>query len=355
MEDFEYLNEFLDSMIDKNLICRNRLSRSDNEKFDRSIMLYDIEMCNFDDEELNYVMNYLNDRNICVLGSSPALYTGFPNYRYVLKSSVPRKSLELSQEEQFELIKKYRKTHDITYRNKVVESFIRMVNSIAVKYIDITGIDQDELASYGYEGLMVAIDNLDLSKKFSSAYIFRIINGYILNGITKEQGFKCSNNFHLDYVKARKKVLKEHEEENVSEYDLLEEILKETFKDRKDSEFSRKKSRNMFYAAYASSLEDVEIIDENNKIDEIIEEVFQEELKDITVDFFEILTPRQKEILMMRFGFNDDYMSLPKIAKELGISNNGVNLTVKRSIKKLENNRLLYKELRDFNNNNYKI
>ena len=38
-----------------------------------------------------------------------------------------------------------------------------MVNCYALKYVDLTGIDLDELASYGYEGLLFAIDNMDLS------------------------------------------------------------------------------------------------------------------------------------------------------------------------------------------------
>lgn len=350
MDNLKYLDDIIDSIIDRNLYYRKNNSRYGDEIFEKRIKLSTIEKYNFEDEELKYIMNYLEKKEIYVLGSSPALYTDFDNYRCVVKRGVPRKSMELNQEEQFNLLKKYQETHDITDRNKVVESYIRMVNSIALKYADITGIDQDELASYGYEGLIISIDNLDLSKKFSSSYFFNTINGYILNGIAKEQGFGSSDRFYFDYVKARKKILQKPEFENISEYDLLEEILEETLGNRKDSDYSKEKSKNKFYSVYATSFDNLNIIDEENKINQVIEKEFQRELKQIVRDSLEVLSPVQKKNIMLRYGFDDCPLTLEEVSKRVNISINGVDYSVKRGIQKIRKKKSLIKVLEDLKN-----
>lgn len=353
MDNFEYLNEFLDEMLEKNYITRKNHSKFGNEIIDRSIQLSTIERYAFSDEELEYVMNYLKEKDIYVLGSSPALYTNFDNYRYVVKNGVPRKSIELKKEEQFNLLRKYQETHDIYDRNKVVESYIRMVNSIALKYADITGIDQDELASYGYEGLIVSIENIDLSTNFSSSYFFNMINGYILNGIAQEQGFVFNDQFYLNYVKARKKILQKHEFETISEYDLLEEILEETLKNRKDSEYSQEKSKNKFYNAYSISLEDFEIEESKDEINAVIEREFQKEISKNIRKSLEILSPIQKHNIMLRFGIGyDDPLTLQEVSEFVNISASGVDFSIKRGIKKIRDDKYLLKVLENLNKEN---
>lgn len=352
--EFEYLDEFIDKLIDKCLIYRKNQYRANDGTIEKNIKLSEIERYGFEDEELEYIMNYLKERDIYVLGSSPAVYTVFDNYRYIRKESVPRTSVELPEEEQIELIKKYQETNNLKYRNKLAESYIRMVNCYALKYVDLTGIDLDELASYGYEGLLFAIDNMDLSKNVCSSYIANSIEKYLLNGIAKEQGFK-NDRFHLEYVAGKKKVMERHDGDGISEYDLLDEILAETFVNRKDSEFSRRAAKNRFFVNYATSLDSQEIIDESNVEFDVIEKVFQEQLKENTEAVLSNLTPRQKEIVKLRFGFNGkEPMTLEKIANKIGISANGVDLAVRAAKKKIKSKYSIYKDLEQLNEDNFK-
>lgn len=349
-EEFEYLNDVIDKMIENNCFIRQKKFRFKSEMIDKTIKLSTIERYNFSDEELEYVMNYLKDNDIYVLGSSPALYTSFENYIYVLKKGVPQKTNILTKKESLDLLKKYKETHDIRDRNKLVESYIGLVNYITSKYVNTTGIDYYELASYGYEGLIVSIENLDLSKFGISSYIYNTINGYILNGIAQEQGFAFNDQFYLNYVKARKKVLSQHEEENVSEYDLLEEILDETSKLQK---YIPEKSKNKFYEAYSMSLDDLNIEDSSNEIDAFIESEFQEVLRKNVRKSLEILSPVQKQYIMLRFGFDNDIpLTLEEVAKKFNISINGVYLPVTRGIKKIRNNKKIFTLLEELNNEN---
>ena len=44
-----------------------------------------------------------------------------------------------------------------------IKDNMHLVNFVAYKYAAYTGIDLYELESYGYEGLMVALENFDFS------------------------------------------------------------------------------------------------------------------------------------------------------------------------------------------------
>ena len=349
MEEFEYLNDIIDNLLEKKIINRQRKCRIEEEEIDRNIRLSDIEKYNFSDDELEYVMNSLKEKGIYVIGSSPAYYANFDNYIYAVKKGVPQKTKKVTKTESLDLLKKYKETHDINDRNKLVESYIGLVNFIASKYVNVTGIDHYELASYGYEGLIVSIEKLDFSKHSVSSYIHNTINGYILNGISKEQGFSCNDQFYLDYIKARKKVLYKYEEDNMTEYELLDEILEEILKNRKDSQCSQEKSKNKFYYAYASSIEQLEMENPKNEIEDLIDEVFQQELNDVLIRTLESVTPVQKQNIMLRYGFDMDApLSLSKIAKIVGLSANGVDLSVKRGIQKIKNNKKSIHSLKEF-------
>ena len=64
MEEFEYLNDIIDNLLEKKIINRQRKCRIEEEEIDRNIRLSDIEKYNFSDDELEYVMNSLKEKCI---------------------------------------------------------------------------------------------------------------------------------------------------------------------------------------------------------------------------------------------------------------------------------------------------
>ena len=69
----------------------------------------------------------------------------------------------LSKESQLGLFKQYKKTLDISIRNKIVENNLDLVNIIVKYYLIEDLYKKEELFSYAYEGLILAVENYDLS------------------------------------------------------------------------------------------------------------------------------------------------------------------------------------------------
>ena len=83
---------------------------------------------------------------------------------------------------------------------------MRLVPYVAYRYAISTNINQHELESYGYEGLILALENFDINNGSTfSVYAVACIRGHVLNGIQEiMQGKK--DNFYYDYVNAKSAV-----------------------------------------------------------------------------------------------------------------------------------------------------
>lgn len=347
MEEFEYLNSTIDKLIDKHIVYQKNNTFYTEEGIKMSINLTDLENYKFEDEEIQYVMDYLKKRDIYVLGSSPAVYRCFDNYRYVRKPKTSFSSIKLPEDKQIELIRKFKETSDIKYRNTLVESYIDTVKQYTIKYASATGIDKDELSSYGYEGLILAINKLDLSKNVCKTYILNMIHKHILIGVSLEQGFK-NDDLHIKYVKSKKQVMLRHKGDNLSEYDLLDEIVDEIFKDEAGYDKCVITAKNRIYANYATSLDSQEIIDEDIE-NQIIENILTKKRNaEINRLLTEKLTNRQMSILTQRFGLNNKKpLLLTDLAEKENITPSCVDITIKRTINKIKKDHKLLKKIRN--------
>lgn len=78
------------------------------------------------------------------------------------------------------------------------------------------------------------------------------------------------------------------------------------------------------------------IEDEENNI---YDEINQIEIKEIIKDILNTLTPRQKEVLLLRFGFDDgNYKTLRKVGSILKISDEGVRKIEQKAFTKIRKN-----------------
>ena len=180
--------------------------------------------------------------------------------------------------------------NDLKARNKLIEHNLRLVVFLAKKY-DNTGTDLEDLVSIGTIGLIKAINTYRLDKNIKLAtYASRCIDNEIL--------------MHLRKIK------------------------------RKKSEVSFEDSLSYDSEGNELHLEDVLGTDKD-----IVTKGLDDELdKNIMLEEIEKLSPRDKEIIELRYGLNKKKeMTQKDVATLLGISQSYISRIEKKVIRKLKN------------------
>ena len=204
----------------------------------------------------------------------------------------------LTKEEEEKHIKLWVENKDKNARNILIERNLRLVAHIAKKF-DSKSSDNDDLISIGTIGLIKGIDSFSLKPGTKiTTYCARCIENEILMYFRSNK--KNNSNVSLDDPIGFDK-----EGNEITILDVL-------------------KTPTIDYA---------EEIDKNNNL-KLLEK------------YFSILTTREKEIIIRRYGLNNtDEQTQKEIAKELKISRSYVSRIEKRAITKI---------LREFMKNNHK-
>ncbi len=203
----------------------------------------------------------------------------------------------LSLEEEQECIKKASMGDKIA-RNKLIEHNLRLVAHIVKKY-ESKYVDQDDLISIGTIGLIKGIDSFSNKKGTKiTTYCARCIENEIL------MYFRSNNKFNKN-ISINESIGFDKDGNEISILDIL-------------------KVPSPDFIEKISLKEDISLL---NK-------------------YMKILSPREKEILIRRYGLNQKSEQTQKvIAKELNISRSYVSRIEKRALTKI---------LREFiKNNNY--
>ena len=193
----------------------------------------------------------------------------------------------LSKEEEEKYIESYLKGNQDA-RNKLIEHNLRLVAHIVKKY-DSNKEDTDDLISIGTIGLIKGIDSFSNSKGPKiTTYCARCIENEILM-------YFRSNNKNLKNVSLNESVGFDKDGNEITILDIL-------------------KAPKPDY------------VDEINKKDNI----------KLLKDYMGVLTDREKEIIIMRYGLNNtEEQTQKKIAKELKISRSYVSRIEKRALTKI--------------------
>ena len=180
------------------------------------------------------------------------------------------------------------KEGDTDARNKLIEHNLRLVAHIVKKY-DNKNEDNDDLISIGTIGLIKGIDS------YSNSHNTRITT-YIA---------RCIENEILMYYRNNKKHSK-----NIS-------INESIGFDKEGNEITI-----------------LDILKTDNP--DFLGEIHKKNNIHLLKDYFNILTEREKEILIKRYGLNNSpEVTQKKIAKELGISRSYVSRIEKRALTKI--------------------
>ena len=181
------------------------------------------------------------------------------------------------------------KNGDTNAKKILIERNLRLVAHVAKKY-QTTNVEQDDLISIGTIGLIKGINSFNMDKNYKLAtYVAR-----------------CIENEILMYLRANKKY-------------ALDMYLNEPIGKDKDDNIV--------------TLQEVIEIDEKN-IEEEIDLKFK--IKEMKIYIDEILTQREKLIINLRYGLNnEDVKTQNEIAKILGISRSYVSRIENAAIQKL--------------------
>lgn len=193
----------------------------------------------------------------------------------------------LSKEEEEECIKLKMKG-DTFARNKLIEHNLRLVAHIAKKY-DSKYIDNDDLISIGTIGLIKGIDTFSPEKGVKiTTYCARCIENEIL------MYFRKNNKYNKD-ISINEAIGYDKDGNEIS----IQDVLKTDHIDFSDS-INLKDNISLMYK------------------------------------YMDVLTPREKEIIIYRYGLNNKEEETQKaISKKIGISRSYVSRIEKRALTKL--------------------
>ncbi len=193
----------------------------------------------------------------------------------------------LSLEEEEECIKK-KMDGDITSRNKLIEHNLRLVAHIAKKFDNDSNLN-DDLISIGTIGLIKGVDTFSPDKGVRiTTYCARCIENEIL------MYFRKNNKYNSDIS------------------------INDTVGFDKDGN--------------EIMIQDIIKTDNNNFLEDI-------DLKDnikLLYKYLDVLTPREREIIVNRYGLNkNSELTQKRISNKLGISRSYVSRIEKRALTKL--------------------
>ena len=187
--------------------------------------------------------------------------------------------------------KKYielKESGDKNARNKLIEHNLRLVAHIVKKY-DKNNIDTDDLISIGTIGLIKGVDTFSSNKGVKiTTYCARCIENEIL------MYFRSNNKYSKD-ISINEAIGYDKDGNEIAILDILK-------------------------APKPDFIEDINTKDKIN----------------LLKNYLKILTPREKEILIMRYGLNNsDELTQKIIAKKLNISRSYVSRIEKRALTKI--------------------
>ncbi len=244
----------------------------------------------------------------------------------------------LSPEQEVYLAKRI-KDGDETAKNKLIESNLRLVASIARKYIGKSSLSFLDLVQEGNLGLIRAIDKYDVSKGYKfSTYATYWIRQAISRAIA-DQSHTIRTPVHV--VEALSKISK-------AKTTLFQELGREpSIEELAEATSLTPEKINSYTAASKNllSLDKPLTEDDDADMTEIIPDVNQrnpeEELlaistKDAILAILDTLSEREKTVVSMRFGLEDGIgHTLEDIGKTLGVTRERARQIETKAMRKL--------------------
>ena len=222
----------------------------------------------------------------------------------------------LSYEEQQYLFKNINSKN----RKKLIECNLKLVVFVAKRFFNRSyeSLTPMDLIEAGNIGLIEAIEKFDYKKGYRfSTYASHYIKKEIIKEIYNADRMIRRPYYYEEKLTKNK--------ENVDNILSLEEDI---------TNLLTEDSKPLMYFIKDDSCD-------------IYEDISYFELKEIINDILNTLTPRQKQVLLLRYGFdNNEFKNLEEVGKLIGISREGTRKALVKAFKKVRDN----KDLKDYLN-----
>ncbi len=246
----------------------------------------------------------------------------------------------LTKEEERNLFYEYN-SGSVSAKKKLIESNLRLVISIAKKY-KYHGLSFEDLIQEGNIGLMTSIEKFDATKGYKlSTYATWWIRQAIVRSLE---------------TKGRMIQLPSRRVQRINKYNRISEELEKDL-GRKPTIAEMSKAMRLSYSTilevynernYPTSLNAMVSCEDTKELGEFVSSDFEVDQdinnkmanNDIEKIMLETLNEREKKVLMLRFGFDENKeMTWEEISEALGISKEGARKIEKRSLNKIRRNR----------------
>ena len=248
------------------------------------------------------------------------------------------KNIELLEPEEEQILGEKASYGDEQAINKLVESNLRLVVSVARKYNGNSNMSFLDLIQEGNLGLIHAAKKFDYSKGYKfSTYATYWIKQYLSRAIANH-GRSVRIPVHIyelhNSIERASRQLSQDLNRKPKPFEICQELNITIDTYNEVMEFS---SSILSMDKTINEEEDVDMneIVPDKKFPQPEEVVFQNDRRNAILKIFNSLDDREKEVIMMRFGFDDDESkTLEMIGEKLGLSHERVRQIEERALRK---------------------
>lgn len=228
---------------------------------------------------------------------------------------------------------------DQTAKTELIEANLRLVVSVAKKYNSNTSIPFLDLVQEGNMGLMHAVEKFDFTRGFKfSTYATYWIKQYIQRAIA-DQGRAIRVPVHI--VEANNLINRTERQltQTFGRKATPEEVAKELEMDMEKYTSIIEHSKSLL--SMDKTINDDEDTDMNeivgdNRAENPVEKMRKEATREMIIKVFDSLDEREKEIIMMRYGFDDgEAKTLDDIGELVGLTRERVRQIEIKALRKL--------------------
>lgn len=321
-KNFDELDEYLDKkFIPKRIKTKKIKDKETGEiEYFSSVPLSKILELRISTKELEHIINYLEEKDVRVVGMDSTLDSEFSNYDYITTYKSTPLPETLTAEEEKNLFEEYNKSKDKSIKEKIILANLKLVSFINYKIAMTYNIDINELNSYGYEKLIMLVDRFDPSKGYRfSTLAYTSIKRMVYANLPKILGYQHLETYKT-FMEASKKMREMYDENGISEEVALSEII-DLIKNTED--YGKVKFRNVEKEILIANTKNIDSIREEDYVDD-----YSLERKETDIAAYQTLMnllsrfpEKHRDIIIERYGFEDGiFKTLKEVGKKFQMS-----------------------------------